>query len=61
MFPTTSYTRIDPKQVERNKHETNIIMRGKKRAIMLAKDRIAYLLEIGHADTARALKEKIDG
>ena len=61
MYPTTSYTRIDPKKVECNKYETNIIQRGKERAVLIAKDRIGYLLEIGHADTARALQEMLDG
>ena len=56
------YTRpIDPKKLERDKYEDNITKRGKENAVFIAKARIAYLLEIGHADTARALKEMVDG
>ena len=62
MYPTTGYTGLlEPKQLECSKHKTNIIMRGKKRAVLIAKERIAYLLEIGHSETAHALQEMIDG
>ena len=61
MYPTTGYTREPTQsQIECNKFETNIAL-GRERAEYIARERIAYLFEIGHAETARALMEKIDG
>ena len=62
MYPTTGYTpKLDYATRECNKHEYNVEKRGRMEANLIARKRIAYLLEIGHADTARALNEMVDG
>ena len=62
MYPTTGYTPgLDHATLECNKYAYNLEKRGRERAVIIAEKRIAYLLEIGHADTARALKEMVDG
>ena len=61
MYPTTEYTRpIDDAVLECNQYKTNIELRGKEKAVLIAKDRIAYLLEIGHSETAHAFQSMLE-
>ena len=61
MYPTTGYTpSIDSKKLETHKFNTHVDVWGREHAVLIAKERIEYLLEIGHSETAHALQSMLE-